>query len=352
MPKPILFAEFHEERVVRPYAEVGAVQDVMDDLSLVYGDEDPIQPGATRTIETATYVNATPEVRWLRPPHHEESRPEHEIWDSFHRRLRATVKKTGVDPEAVQVMVIASTSYLKLAETVWSGTLSEFRSASRDGDQVGLPLECEPRPGPFQTPRGGCTVAVYVVLAKQLRRAARKPWRKGTWLARALFTIETDLGEIGFTPRPMDDAVRVELGLPPGTIRYVDIPSPLDPSEGAVEIAYYVDIDLLDEIVANPRANASVTFLHQIALDVTRTVVTTSSKEIAKQRIGSLSEIEDSLCARLIVAAARTERGDRDHVREQTLFNLVKNEPDRYLAHEEARITKLKPALLKSLRSD
>ncbi len=352
MPKPILFAEFHEERIMRPYAGVDAVQDVLDDLSLAYGDEDPIQSGATRTIEAAVYINAIPELRWLRDPHHEEGRSESENWDSFHRRLRATVKKTGVDPEAVQVMVIASTSYLKLAETVWSGTLSEFRSASRDGDQVGLPLGREPRPGPFQTPRHGCSVAVYVVLAKQLRQTDGQPWRKGTWLARAVFTVETDRGEIGFTPRPMDDAVRAELGVPPGTIRYVDMPGPLDPSEGAVEIAYYCDVDLLDEIVANPKANASVTFLYQIALDVTRTLVSASSKELADPTISSLSEIEGSLCARLIVAAARTERGDRDHDQEQVFFNMIRSEPERYLAHEEARITKLKPALLKSMRSD
>jgi hypothetical protein len=150
----------------------------------------------------------------------------------------------------------------------------------------------------------------------------------------------------------MDDALREKLGLPRGTLRYVEMPSTLDPSEGAVEITAYVDVDLLNDLQNNPRLDGALAFQYQIALDVTRVLVAKANRELAVLKVSSPSEIADSLCARLIEAAARTGRGDRDREREALFFNYIKNEPDRYLAYEEARLTKLKSILQKSMRPD
>ena len=346
------FGDFREFRTLRPYENVDGVQELMDGLTIVYGETEIIS-GATRSIEAGAYINAIPELRWLPLSEEDQAKPEQKIWDSFHRRLKASVEKTGVETDDALVIITASTSYLKIAETIWSGTLQQFRSASKDGDQIGLKLDGDPRPGPFQTPKGGCMVEVSVILAKQLRKASGKPWRKGTWLGRARFIVCTDTGEIGFTPKPMDDALRDQLNLPRGTLRYVEMPSTLDPSEGAVEIEAYVDIDLLNDVQNNPRSIGALAFQYQLAIDVTRTLVIKANRELAgRQEVSSPSEIADSLCARLITAAARTERGDRDHDREAILFNYIKNQPDLYLAHEEARLTKLKSILQKSMGSD
>jgi hypothetical protein len=346
------FGEFSEFRTLRPYENVDAVQELMEQLVLVYGEREPIISGATRFIEEGAYVNAIPELRWLLLSEEDGAKPEQEIWDSFHRRLKASVEKTGIETDDALVIITASTSYLKIAETIWSGTLQEFRSASKNGDQIGLKLDGDPRPGPFQTPKGGCRVEVSVILAKQLHKASGKPWRKGTWLGRAKFDVRTEKGEIGFTPKPMDDALREKLGLPRGTLRYVEMPSTLDPSEGAVEITAYVDVDLLNDLQNNPRLDGALAFQYQIALDVTRVLVAKANRELAVLKVSSPSEIADSLCARLIEAAARTGRGDRDREREALFFNYIKNEPDRYLAYEEARLTKLKSILQKSMRPD
>ena len=347
------FGEFSEFRTLRPYENVDAVQELMEQLALVYGDPEPMFSGATRPIEAGAYVNAIPELRWLPLNEEDGAKPEQEIWDSFHRRLKARVKKTGVETDDALVIITASTSYLKIAETIWSGTLQEFRSASKNGDQIGLKLDGDPRPGPFQTPKGGCTVEVSVILAKQLHKASGKPWRKGTWLGRAKFNVRTDKGEIGFTPKPMDDALRDKLGLPRGTLRYVEMPGTLDPSEGPVEITAYIDVDLLNDLQNNPGLDGALAFQHQIALDVTRVLIAKANRELdERQEVSSPSEIADSLCARLIEAAARTGRGDRDREREALFFQYIKTEPERYLAYEEARLTKLKSILQKSMRPD
>lgn len=347
------FGDFREFRTLRPYENVDGVQELMDGLTLVYGETEIIS-GATRTIEAGDYIHRIPELRWLPLSEEDEATPEQKIWDSFHRRLKNSVEKTGVATDDVMVIITASTSYLKIAETIWIGTLQEFRSASKDGDQPHLALVGDPRPRPFQTPKGGCVVEVSVMLAKQLPKESqsRKPWRKGTWLGRARFTVSTDTGEIGFTPKPMDNATRDQLGVPRGTLRYTEMPDTLDPSEGAVEIEYYVDIDLLDEAQNNPRSDGARAFLNQMAIDVVRALVVKANREIFENGVSSPSEIQGSLCARLITAAARTERGDRNHDREAIFFSYIKNNPDLYLAHEEARLTKLKSILQKSMRSD
>ena len=347
-----LFGQFYETRTLRPYENVDAVQTVMEELALVYGETDPTTSGATTSIEAAQYVNSIPELLW--PPREEdEGKSEQEIWASFHRRLKASVKKTGVETDDVLVIITASTPYLRIAETLWTGTLDQFRSDSKNDDQIGLLLDKEPRPGPFQTPQGGCRIEVAVILAKQLRRASERPWRKGTWLGRAIFKVGTTKGGIGFTPKPMDDELRDHFNLPRGTLRYVDLPGTLDPSEGIFEIDCYIDIDLLNDVQNNQKTDGALAFQYQIAIDVTRSLVSKANRELAdRPEVGSPSEISDSLCARLIEAAARTEKRQRDHDREQILFNYIKTEPERFLAYEEARLTKLKSIIQKSMKSD
>ena len=93
------FGEFSEFRTLRPYENVDAVQTVMEELALVYGETDPTTSGATTSIEAAQYVNSIPELLW--PPREEdEGKSEQEIWASFHRRLKASVKSVNLKARA------------------------------------------------------------------------------------------------------------------------------------------------------------------------------------------------------------------------------------------------------------
>ena len=87
-----------------------------------------------------------------------------------------------------------------------------------------------------------------------------KPFRAGTWLAKAHFSIRTHLETASFTVEPLDEPERERLGnsafgeaLPTGTVTYLELPpdfNPVDPNSDIQELRMF-----LNEGVWNLREN-------------------------------------------------------------------------------------------------
>ena len=327
------------QREVRPYKGVDMIQELFDKVVLVYGQYE-IGSDEHQSISASAYVNESVALRLLQDPESDDDKEPEPFATAFERLL----PETGLTTNEVKFLVIASTSYLKIVDVVWQGGIDDVREA---GQSIRLPRE--PRPDPFRTPFGGCTVTFVAVLDQHRDKVVLEPSRKGTWLGRSRFTVETDLGEIGFTPIPLTDQERDRLGLPPGALRYVVVGDPLDPEISQEDVEVYVDAELLGACIANPGTAGSRAFQHQILLTVISAILTKASRELqARGANVAISEVEDSILDRIITRASGG-KGKPDDQTKQRLLELIRDDPGKFLTYVESWIRNLSRDLNQSI---
>jgi hypothetical protein len=318
------------QREIRPYRGVEEIQRLFDNVVLVYG-QDEIDSDGYSSISPSTYLNDSVSLRLVQNPESDDANEPIPFATTFEKLLPGT----GLVANEVQFLVIASTSYLKIVEVLWRGGIDDVRES---GKSIKLPRE--PRPGPFQTPFGGCTVTFVAVLNQKRDAPVLEPKRKGTWLARSQFTVETELGEIGFTPIPLTNDDRTRLGLPIGAMRYVVVGDPLDPEVSQEDVAVWVDAELLGACIANPGTPGSRSFQHQLLLTVITTIVTKASRQLQGGGGGTeISEIDGSIIYRIIKRASGKPKPSAQET--QRLLELIRDDPDKFLTYVEDWINNL-----------
>jgi hypothetical protein len=328
-------SELHE---IRPYAGVDDIQDALCVVKLEFGDA-LIENRGRSTVSGRAYLRERVGLRIG------ETQEDSKL---FVKHLKATVEQADLDPAQCELVVLASTSRLKISDIVWRSRISELNDL---GPLIKIAVG-EERPRALQTPFGTFSINVYVVLAEQTAPRPLRPWRKGTWLAKAEFVVTTGLAEISFSPIPLDAETRERLALPPASVRYVLVTEPLNPDPPWDALQLFVDAELLSSLAENPHTVGARAFQRQLFVDAMTALVYKASSQLNTHHEPiDLEDLEGSLLwnvLRRTVGAAPDGLVSRDERNAMNLLlHTLSDEPAKVAAVVETSI----PDLWKSLNS-
>jgi hypothetical protein len=323
-----------ETRIVRPYVGVGQIQSALE-FGYVHIGSDSVSPNGRQTVQTLSYLAERVILELATEDH----------FATFGDCLRQGIAAASLSDRDVELIAVLRTPRLRSAEVVWRRLASELS----ERDRVVRLAAGNERPRALRTPHGGCEISLYAVLSHNLNPQPLRPFRKGTWLGRAVFRLVTDLADVGFIPIPLDDHQRTMFGLPKGTLRYVVVEEVLDPEAVVDSVQLYVDEHILAELTLSPFTPGAKTFQRQLFLDTIRAIVHLAARELSARDVVSIHDIEGSVTANLIQRVA----GQEDHVnsdRRQQLLARLCQHPEWFVAQVEATIDHLARDLSTSVK--
>jgi hypothetical protein len=249
-------------------------------------------------------------------------------WVSSLRRLDEAAAALDIRSDQLEIVATASTAFLHIVDVVWRCRVSDLDPENRT-----VLLSTSPRPRALQASHHGAAIDIYICVAESLTPRPLAPSRSGTWLARATFRLSTDLDAVGFRPRPLteDDAKR--LGLPSGTVRFVDVVgSPLEDLRADDAVELWIDEALMARMSMASRTPSSRALQMQLFVDAVAAVAERARRDLRDETI---DELDETLLGRMLVAlgGAGADRRARDR-----LLGLLRDQPARFLAHVEDRI--------------
>jgi len=107
------------------------------------------------------------------------------------------------------------------------------------------------RPRPLRMPDDGCTIWVQFLLNSDLPRSQRvlgRPWRKGSWLARAEVRVSAGRGT-GLAPRPLNSETRARFGLGKYTSTFVEMRGDLSGLCMTTDLSQFLTVYIDDELL-------------------------------------------------------------------------------------------------------
>lgn len=314
-----------ESRTIRPFGGLAGIRNVLQDVVFLFGPEH-CQAGATLTVnlQAAEFVARDAALQWAA----NETGLEH-----LKDELVAGAASVDIELEDLALCVIASTSYTKAAEQLLILPLTDLGALERvtpikgDGAQ----------PTPLLSSHHGFALSVYVVLARELERRPLRPFRRGTWLAQATFTVSTKLPRILFRPRPLTEEVRRRFELRIGTMRYLDVDDhdifeALAEQDGALD--FYIDEEVLGRLNVAASTTVGAVIQLQLAQDLIAAVIHTAA---ADERFSSLTlaDIKGSIIDRIVHLAAGPSASEMQRER---VFDAISKRPRWVIALAEDAI--------------
>lgn len=324
-------------RTLRPFSGLDGFAAIFDHAKLIVDDQE-IEAGRGVQLDPAAFLRCS--VALTFPVGN---------GDSFATHVDSAAAQAGIPTSALGLMVIAKSRRMKLAEIVHRIPYAHF-------DRVDSKLVIAAptsRPSSLQTPFSGATIESYLTLFEPIEHEPLRPWRLGTWLARADFKLDTTLGSIGFKPLRLTAEVRDRLGLPPDALRFAEIDADEIFTPGSDEpVQLWVDEELLSNLATFPRTPGSSSLQRQLFLDAMTALALTATRH---EDIGTVdaAELDDTLVGGLLDWIAdlgpNTERDDRVDARQRWLEELRTN-PLRIIAIVENRIPKLRVDLVEMIK--
>jgi hypothetical protein len=315
-----------EVRIVRPFVGVERFQAILDSWTVRIGP-DEIGAGDRALVGSSNYLGIKPVLEMA--PGEDEAQ---EVRDE----ARLAAEELGFSPDDVELLVVASTPFLRLADIAYRKPLS-----ASDAVLPSVVLGTDVQLRALQAPNGGCDLDVFFVLAHQVDAKPLAPSRKGTWLGRAQFSIRTELGELGFTPIPLGADERRQLELPDDAIRYVEVsPQDLMSEELSDVVKLYVDESLLAHLNQAPNSWAARAFQRQLYLDVMSAVVRAAARMDEFDGL-QLSDLDNTFLGRIVDAAADLRKGESKETAQQhreAALHCLKHQPERFMAALEAKV--------------
>ncbi len=293
------------------------------DVTLVFGNAE-VNDGGQLTVNMQSFLTRNGALEFA---------SDDENFEQWKKDLRSSAKAIGIATNALQLVVTASTPRLKMTDVVLQHPLSKLATLRRRH-----PLTEPERPRAFRAPNGGCRVDVYICLSASLKRQALKPWRYGTWLGHARFSLSTDLGGFGFVPRALTDELRLELHLPPQTVRYlhVDEDALYEPATDET-IEMWVDEAVLTAITRNPKTPGARLFQRQLFIDAIGAATHAYSRSLTADPLG-VDDLADCLLGKildLVAGHAPGETSEQRRTRLDSLLSDVLHRPQRFIAVAE-----------------
>ena len=321
-------------RTVRPYLGVLECQKAFDRIVLRVGAE-TCENEASIHIQERAFRESEVSI------HFTDSNKD---FSTFVKELKSTARELDFSESDLVLLAVATSPYRRLAEVVFSKSLSEMVQ--------GQPRETiatmGDRPEAMSSAFHGFTFTVYLCLARTVPRRPLRPSRKGTWLARASFRVGTDLGDSGFQIEPLTDVVRDRYGLEPGVIRYVELEDPTNPAINDADVTLYVDEALLTQLAATPDTPGGLVIQRQLGLDVATAIVYRASVELARHgEAASTPALEGSILDRILERAARNDKGRVEPGRKKAFLEMVANRPQAFVAEIESWMSPNRPGARK-----
>jgi hypothetical protein len=322
------------QRTIRPFADLDELDSVLDGIRLRVGDE-RIGPLSSVWVSSEEYCSA---------PVRLELAPDDRAMDEFVDAATRAVAVSGYSAEQTELVVVASSSYLKIVEVLERRPCVDLAESQRV-----LGLTNGTRPRSLRSPRSGARLDVYLCLAQDIEPRPLRAWRRGTWLARTHFDIKSDLSGSNFRLRSLSEEDRVRLKLPKGSIRHVELESGMSidgiPDEPSVTI--WVDAQVLARLSSKPGSPAARLFQTELFLDVVEAVLGDARK--SKQFWTSAAEdFDGSLFGQVLNALASggvAQPLERRRKAREALLDLARHRPDRFLAEAASGVGLLRANL-------
>ncbi|MCY3849671.1 MAG: hypothetical protein OXF75_02575 [Acidimicrobiaceae bacterium] len=314
-----------EKRTIRPYTVASGLSSAFKSTEVRLGDDLSCSAGSSLTVDDGTFTRREVWVEWTT-----ESE-----FDRFCRRLTNAAADTGVHPRWLRLVVVARTGSLKLAEKLLDHGLDRLDDIERC-TRLDLDPGGERRPV-FCAGTHGTVVDAYVALSPDWTSGSlverRLPKRAASWLARATFRLEASAqAAVLFQPRPLTEAKREELGLPQGTLRFIDLGGQdlEEAIEGTPDVDVLVDEGTLTALNANRTSAAAVFFQRQLLLDFVSAVVFEYARSADSGTITLYEDVKDSLIGKVVQLIAEPN----DEARDRTL-RQCRSDPARLVALAE-----------------
>ncbi|MCY3540061.1 MAG: hypothetical protein OXH10_09450 [bacterium] len=310
-----------EVREVRPYQVNPLLSQVLKDAELIFGSDRCVSGSRIEVQDTEHFRRCRAELIWTSS----------DSMSEFRKSVVQGCEDSGISLENVNLVVTASSSFLKKTETIFEQSLSNINQ---------IPAEVvlsDPRPAVLHTGYHPIEINVYLLLNEKLPPRPLRPWRKGTWLARAKFRLSSKSSFTPYRLQRLTDDERDRLNLPKGATRYVEFDgyNPLSNQDEVTPI-FWVDAELLDILDANSALKASEVIQIQLIQDFIWSVL--SSPDIQQNNDLSntvWSDIQGSLFGRIIHLAAGQ---DRTPERRNQLIRMAHSDLPRFMAHVEDAI--------------
>lgn len=306
-----------ETRDIRPFNVAASLERIFYETKLRFGDLECESGSRIMVEDNSTYGIRKVEITWA----------EDHNFEDFKRILATGAASSGLSHSLLSILVTVSTSYLKITDTIWKHSLTQLETLPKTID-----LTRHGRPQALQASTTGATLNVYLIRTEASDPRQLHPWRKGTWLARTSFRIETQRDTRLFRPTPLNDEIRTELDLPKKTLRYVQMGDhePTEPYNNTEPPVFYVDQELLSELNARSSSLAGKALQSQLVLDFVAAVITVSAKEITQAH--TYRELEDSLIGRVVrlIVSPRSPDSERD-----ALIRRMSTDPAKVIAQAE-----------------
>ncbi len=310
-----------EQRDVRPFAHVGALDDLLHRSTLRVGLE---------TVENDGKVVLDEDV-FLRARVTLILASDVATIDAAVGAAASDLASLDVSADDLAFAVVLSSGYLKIAEFACQAPLVELAGLGHEIDLSG-----SVRPSALRSPRAGCQVEALIYLAKERPRQPLRPWRFGTWISRASFELVTEHGYSGFTPKPLTAAKKVELKLPAKTVRFIVLgDSPLEQGVTEDSVEVWFDADLLAKMSATPKGKTSVALQRQLFIDAVAAVVAAAGRHPDLNKSG-WADVKDTLLGRVVAAVAPSSHSEEARARAcMSHLELIKSDPAKFLTYAE-----------------
>ena len=307
-----------ERRALRPYENLGAIQEAFDQITLSIGNQEPYAHGSTVRLSGSSFVNEHIYIDLAADA------------DGF-AQLTATLLDTATDleisPDQIDLLIVTSGVFTRRADVICSFPLSEIKEQDHK-QRVVAPAHTR-WPSTLNAGKG-FFIDVYCALGQDIKRRPLRPSRKGTWLAHAGFKISTDQDTTSFETLALTDNVKEKYGLVGHNIvKYAHVDAdPTEPGSLESDIILYVDQTTLNLLDANSNSEGASLWQRQLFLDIVGALVTRSSVEL-NRGTKTLADIENSILSRIINGLADNKE-DRE-----SYLQMITDFPSQFVAHIE-----------------
>ena len=166
----------------------------------------------------------------------------------FYKSCKKSIKNWEIELTDVSIAIFVLNPLLRRADQVLLKSMEEFENS----DFLVPIIEGSSRPDSAWSLHSETRIEVVAFLNAEQDFKLLKPFRAGTWLAKAHFSIRTQLETASFTVEPLDGTERERLGkaafgeaLPTGTVTYLELPpnfNPVDPNSDIQELRMFLKV--------------------------------------------------------------------------------------------------------------
>lgn len=300
-----------ERPLIRPFKNLDDLEKIVSGIQLrIISNSDPVN------LESGqTYRSEFSELRSLGLSI---------LLNSEVSAIKNAIQKIGVGVDDVKVVAVVDSAFLRNRKVWELGTVAGL------GASFDLASRGSQRDEVLMDRRHAFDVYVQFVLVSELPPKPLTPYRKGTELARARFSIKPLPDGNGLSPQPLDDENRRRLKLPSTTEVFVEVDSPLlemDSFEGNLVI--WLNEELFNLCVTQ-KNKYSERYLETAAINALTQIVYLVSFELKDQDVAEL-EASPPMVIRVLQEHFKTLNA-KTLIEESGFVSVLKSSPEKIAA--------------------